>query len=844
MPPSSLPSSYRNPTAALNSALASINSTADQNRPHSKATTILNAFEDVASILLRALKVVEGIHPLVGVAVKAFEAAYELNETRRDNDKKVDLIFSKMASMMGVLADMQHIARPETGEDRYDRFCDKLKTVARDIKECTAACDTYSKLTFLKKTFGVKSWDEKFTEFFDLFDQRRVELHLDLSVFIGLDVRNVARAMRMQRERTDLAELFKQLEDPKLREMTRFVNANGGATAFLDQTPDADRRFRDLLARFEGAGADSTILPNAGKNVSADALKSEIRDSADVVRLLKEDRQSFNRKFEAVKLKLDKMNAEIITAIRAGAHDKLSNKDLRHVWREMGWKGSVKARHLVAALSNFYQQKHARQISEAIDSDLSGWITVQEANAFTASMPASLTMTEWMAYWAAGYRVFCINYARAIEGMRATMGGLALHVLPSNQEAVDSYLSDYPLHVADLLVRGIIVCANESEEAIPMNLTHRFVNQWQSDQADVRTQLNLLHWEIDAENSLSIVTGGGQIEKFIFPLLYVLLQRHIQLLKLAAMYKLSNEELGDARRTISVLMTSVAARVRTLASIFRGQNLDPATEFRYAHGGMFSVVYPGLQWGVMPDRFKYDEQQIQEADYVPEPTVLNHPHQPPPTGATRKILHVCNAFPVGPRYRCLDCEGFSIIYSIDLCIECAQHDVKRAKDNLNHKQSHDLLRTMRVIYPRDLWRVMSDALNVLKRARQAFIVPSRRTRADGDNRGENRRLPACTICRTPLQLPFWICIECNHNKYTLCRACERLTCDADFKYPDRDSHSWHHVLVKVQKPATDANVDDRFAVVDDRLTIVEGRLATVEQKLDRIIDILTRPRHK
>jgi hypothetical protein len=45
-------------------------------------------------------------------------------------------------------------------------------------------------------------------------------------------------------------------------------------------------------------------------------------------------------------------------------------------------------------------------ISEAFDDDASGFVTVGEVNAFTASRPLDWTLLTWLAYWAIGEQAF------------------------------------------------------------------------------------------------------------------------------------------------------------------------------------------------------------------------------------------------------------------------------------------------------------------------------------------------------------------------------------------------------------------------------------------------------
>jgi hypothetical protein len=116
-----------------------------------------------------------------------------------------------------------------------------------------------------------------------------------------------------------------------------------------------------------------------------------------------------------------------------------------------GWRGSVKARHFVMGLRDYFQEKwgsdshpadgvtariadnhrddkwalaylnvvRLQPISEAFDDDASGFVTVAEVNTFTTSRPLgwryvhlvsrvltlilpTISLPHWIAYWAIG----------------------------------------------------------------------------------------------------------------------------------------------------------------------------------------------------------------------------------------------------------------------------------------------------------------------------------------------------------------------------------------------------------------------------------------------------------
>ncbi|PIL33865.1 hypothetical protein GSI_03571 [Ganoderma sinense ZZ0214-1] len=53
--------------------------------------------------LVKALDEVAKLHPFIGVAVGAFRVVVELDVKRRDNDKKIGVLFVEMRDMMEAL---------------------------------------------------------------------------------------------------------------------------------------------------------------------------------------------------------------------------------------------------------------------------------------------------------------------------------------------------------------------------------------------------------------------------------------------------------------------------------------------------------------------------------------------------------------------------------------------------------------------------------------------------------------------------------------------------------------------------------------------------------------------
>ncbi|TFK89010.1 hypothetical protein K466DRAFT_598154 [Polyporus arcularius HHB13444] len=63
----------------------------------------VNTVIDSLPGLVKALDEVAKLHPFIGIAVSAFRVVVELDAKRRDNDKKIELLFDEMKDMMEAL---------------------------------------------------------------------------------------------------------------------------------------------------------------------------------------------------------------------------------------------------------------------------------------------------------------------------------------------------------------------------------------------------------------------------------------------------------------------------------------------------------------------------------------------------------------------------------------------------------------------------------------------------------------------------------------------------------------------------------------------------------------------
>ena len=136
----------------------------------------------------------------------------ELDLKRRDNDKKISLMFVEMRDMMAVLVQcvdcmplnrvlrtmltcLPHSPRlkdvnkdKRAGEDnttisgRMQLLIDKTE---QDIRKCANSCNAYAKKKLLSKVVHSSSWSDEFKGYIQGFTDRRREFEFALSIYIG-----------------------------------------------------------------------------------------------------------------------------------------------------------------------------------------------------------------------------------------------------------------------------------------------------------------------------------------------------------------------------------------------------------------------------------------------------------------------------------------------------------------------------------------------------------------------------------------------------------------------------------------------------------------------------------
>ncbi|KAI0644519.1 hypothetical protein C8Q79DRAFT_1011558 [Trametes meyenii] len=498
----------------------------------------VTAFVEGLPGVLKALDDVANIHPFIKVAVGAFRVVVELDVKRRDNEKKITILFVAMKDMMEVLLQLREI---------------DVAKVASDGQTVETRLQKLKKL--LTKVFNSSSWDDKFKGFLTLFTERRKAFTFELELHVGKGMNEANRKLDGVDEKLNvILQIFSALIPPEQQELGDIIRNKKGREAVMKD----DKVLLSLMkfkASGSAGGARSVVLQADAKMDLKDSdsdlksLKEELIESADMA--MQKNWDTFARKFDQQQKRLfeemkgfvQHQSDRVIRSVLSGPHDLIKDQDIHKLWAYMGWRGHVKARHFILALRDAYLQPPSEEvvdphssdpskpsvitlnmsnedkwavnyidfnsisaITEAFDDDASGFITISEVNQFTSSRPEGWSLLHWLAYWAIGWQMTSTRYILKINALFDEMFALLPHIRPENHRFAYEYLDE---------VWEPVTTYTSSLEMIYIEdeLWARFESQVNAEEKRLEEVWKSFRYYIDALDTVSLITGPGRIEK-------------------------------------------------------------------------------------------------------------------------------------------------------------------------------------------------------------------------------------------------------------------------------------------------------------------------------------------
>ncbi|KAG6908279.1 hypothetical protein DXG01_005485 [Tephrocybe rancida] len=629
----------------------------------------LDGFTESAKVAIDVLSQLAEIHPLIKAPVIAFKLVVTLDLKRRDNDAKVLAVKVEMQSMLTVLVQYVVIyscitaqahetsSRHRNVKDPQDLAPDAglkalLHQIEKSIKDAGSLCDWYTKKSMMRKYLKSAIYEARLVGCAKRFVEFGIRLQRAMSIHtaISLDAANAKldeQNTQLQGIQQQMQDIFLLLESPREKEIRNLIQSSGGARASIMD----DKVLQTLVNKSQ----ENTVISSRGGQSlqeTKEALLVEL--SEDIDRALHQNLVLFQGKldiqFEELENAIAREGNRII-AFFSGGHERIFDPHIRQIWREMGWKGTVKSRHFVLALRDHYlglivkqsnlghdvvnseqspfphhipsdvgathkltpeatpnsddkwpaayfNMSYIQAISEAIDDDGSGFITVQEVNDFTTSRPPKWSIFQWLAFWAAGWQSSMSIYPEKIYRLLRKMYKLRDKVRPDNFAYLDEYLGSWEFYRLELLLES----PTKAVDPLTPELVKLRDEFCRTEEDRLTANLDKISNYVDSPATVSLVTGPGRIERYIYPLIYLLLKGHIRTIQLARRHSLEVLELGRGSTSLRSIFSAFDSRRDDLAAIFKQMNIEPQSHFKNHAFGMFNTSWGDLRKSFFTDR--------------------------------------------------------------------------------------------------------------------------------------------------------------------------------------------------------------------------------------------------
>ncbi|OCH84777.1 hypothetical protein OBBRIDRAFT_375996 [Obba rivulosa] len=710
--------------------------------------------------VIKLLDKVADLHHAAAAALFIVKGVLELYKARRDNDRRVQTLFVQMCEIGSILGELRKRKVLSV------LILSKVNQLAQDMEKCGKTCVAYGETRPITKFLLAGVWTSRLLNFLDLFKTRRSELQDVLAVDANKQLDSINQSLRktesvlkqMDLRMKDVASVFLKefpsVREVALREQLQNVKLGPGT--------NVDSILKALLQEESKGDADLVDVKITPRRM--DILKAELLEGVDAA--VERMGDGFVRNLQAIVTKqlqqLTKEQTEELTRTMKHEGDtlfyrfttvlNLSYEMIRHpilqdIWKLMSYTGQVEAHKFVEAMRNYLNRnlvevnqagasdngsepigeddwalryvgpEWQQRIIEAIDDDGSGEITIVELNRFADGLPSNLkwSLSHWLAYWSIGWHMTTTVYVFKIRSLLAQMLDLLPSLLPQNRNAADQLFRSAWLQLFPLIV-SLQTCQVDSA------LHQRFATYVTDEENRIRENLRKVDHNLRTSDTLRVhVIGLGRIEKYIFPLVYLLLAKQLEILQMARYTALSDDMFEICANSLEICIGEVRSRRSDLSVFFRIQEhrVDQDSRFETYACGLFRHFHQEKDlWTAK----KVEAYRMSASDgsyslssvIVGEDTMLGEASDSlvmvpglPGRGSSRErdwwprhdsSCRSCRRSIIGARLICLECwdpEG-GVRDTMDFCSRSACRDwTGQSPQNRNHTSGHQVMLKVR-----------------------------------------------------------------------------------------------------------------------------------------------------
>ncbi|KAJ3553538.1 hypothetical protein NP233_g12621 [Leucocoprinus birnbaumii] len=598
----------------------------------------------IVSAVAQGLEILAALHPAVKVVSVAFRIVVNIGITSSSQGSRIDALRLAMTQTVAALFRLRDVkslpdVKYPNGVVLNDFLKPLMAKIASDIQRCLAFCEIYQKDKFIVRILKFSDYEDRITQFSKQFADNRDELYRALAVNTATKIDQVDS--KLDDLKYQLNTILEKLDSPRMKDMLAWVKDNGG--------PQSVIKSNDLIETlFKKSGESRAKFADKGENerVDVEMIKSILQ------REMKETLEGkMKEHLKMLTLRLQVHTEQLVHSVRdivtAGAHDKIIHEDIRRLWQLMGWPGSVEAIRFAHALRDYFTGQFIvrssellsntesegpnlpatpstlqeefpssssittphlengrweitylhvaslQTILEAIDDDGTGFISIKEANTFVAERPEDWSLLQWIAFWAQGWEISLLRYKSFIIPMLKELFWIRDTVLEANVTAVDKYLYRCPIIDVERIMRSVKT-AGAYGHVHPdlLNLTTSYVDR---EEEKLRSKLEKCGYYVDKAFIEKEITSQGRIERFLFPLLYLVLRYHIRCLRRARKNLVENEYFFEfLALSLKSILGAVDERLNSLRAIHIQMRSNFDAYLENAALGMFRI-YKDMQ---------------------------------------------------------------------------------------------------------------------------------------------------------------------------------------------------------------------------------------------------------
>ncbi|KAF9062992.1 hypothetical protein BDP27DRAFT_1335820 [Rhodocollybia butyracea] len=581
------------------------------------AQTLLEPAKDVVQLFDALTPFV----PMLIVAKSVFSIIVQKELDRRQNDKNMGIIVLTITKFWYTLCDLNVIFKIQSSKT-YTDFHELAKNVVDKMNEFGNFQNIYRKHGHIVHTIKSLPYKTKITAFIDAFKDFQAQLQTLLAQFSALTINNVDQKTDQLNQKMDKIIAAINTLSPTERRMQEKIEDYGGE----------EEAFRNPRFLNEISSELGTKLTTQLTSILREDLDSQLESNKAMFKL------QLEQTTKDMEQTIERSTDAILTQMDSGPHELIQNDEVKEIWKEMKWRLSCKTRHFVDALHHYYVQKFSEHqkskgephpdqwtlkftgraifqpaIGDAIDSDASGYISIDEINRFTAHCPKSWSIPIFLAHAAVGwyqnslvYRSRCVNALHRIERCTKRM-------LPRNRKHIRPYFENWEALwlIVDSLNTDTFQHQQEDLRFQFEKLTlyrRKFMEQIDE---QLKSNLSRTSYRMHGSEDVRVVMGTSRCEALVLPMLMLLLERHARIIETAENFILDDREFQDMIMSIRSVTYAFGKRYSILTEGWRQQRFDIPLQISSFAYGIFVNWHTNFR--STPYEPEYPELHVQES---------------------------------------------------------------------------------------------------------------------------------------------------------------------------------------------------------------------------------------